>query len=178
VGQLRRIKHQEEMEEGGAVIFDYPVANPREFSVVEFDENNRVISIEEKPAQPKSNYAVPGLYFYSNNVVQIAKEIKPSERGEIEITAVNNAYLKMNKLRVSLMGRGMAWLDTGSPKGMLKAAQFVQTVQDMQGFYISCIEELAWRRGFISTEQLVQLGKELKMTEYGQYLLRLAEVTE
>lgn len=169
---------QEQLVDGGAVIFGYPVANPREFGVVEFDENNRVLSIEEKPAHPKSNYAVPGLYFYDNNVVQIAKSVKPSTRGEIEITAVNNAYLEMKKLKVSLMGRGMAWLDTGSPKGMLKAAQFVQTVQDMQGFYISCIEELAWRREFISTEQLKCLGEELKMTDYGQYLLKLAEGAE
>lgn len=166
---------QAQMADGGAVIFGYPVANPREFGVVEFDSKNRVISIEEKPSHPKSNYAVPGLYFYDNEVVEIAKEVKPSARGEIEITAVNNAYLEQGKLKVSLMGRGMAWLDTGSPKGMLKAAEFVQTVQDMQGFYISCIEEIAWRRGFISTEQLTQLGTELKMTEYGQYLLKLAE---
>ncbi|MEG1952675.1 MAG: glucose-1-phosphate thymidylyltransferase RfbA [Hydrogenoanaerobacterium sp.] len=166
---------QEQMKNGGAVIFGYPVANPREFGVVEFDANNNVISIEEKPAQPKSSYAVPGLYFYDNNVVKIAKEVKPSARGEIEITAVNNAYLEQGNLKVGLMGRGMAWLDTGSPKGMLKAAQFVQTVQDMQGFYISCIEEIAWRKGFITTVQLTKLGDELKMTEYGQYLLRLAE---
>lgn len=169
---------QESLVDGGAVIFGYPVANPREFGVVEFDENNRVLSIEEKPAHPKSNYAVPGLYFYDNNVVKIAKAIKPSARGEIEITAVNNAYLEMKKLKVSLMGRGMAWLDTGSPKGMLKAAQFVQTIQDMQGFYISCIEEIAWRREFISTEQLRCLGEELRMTDYGQYLLRLVEGVE
>jgi glucose-1-phosphate thymidylyltransferase len=166
---------QEQLADGGAIIFGYPVANPREFGVVEFDGNNQVLSIEEKPAHPKSNYAVPGLYFYDNDVVRIAKTVKPSARGEIEITAVNNAYLKMGRLKVALMGRGMAWLDTGSPKGMLKAAEFVQTVQDMQGFYISCVEELAWRRGFISTEQLVRLGTELKMTEYGQYLLKLAE---
>ncbi|MEL7622569.1 MAG: glucose-1-phosphate thymidylyltransferase RfbA [Clostridiales bacterium] len=166
---------QEQMAEGGAVIFGYPVANPREFGVVEFDENNRVLSIEEKPQHPKSSYAVPGLYFYDNEVIRIAKSVKPSARGEIEITAVNNAYLEMDKLKVGLMGRGMAWLDTGSPKGMLKASQFVQTVQDMQGFYISCIEELAWRKGFITTEKLEKLGTELKMTEYGQYLLRLAE---
>ncbi|MBE6904694.1 MAG: glucose-1-phosphate thymidylyltransferase RfbA [Ruminococcaceae bacterium] len=166
---------QKQMAEGGAVIFGYPVANPREFGVVEFDENNQVLSIEEKPAHPKSNYAVPGLYFYDNDVIRVAKTVQPSVRGEIEITAVNNAYLEMEKLKVGLMGRGMAWLDTGSPKGMLKAAEFVQTVQDMQGFYISCIEEIAWRRGFISTEQLRKLGTDLKMTEYGQYLLRLAE---
>ncbi len=166
---------QEQIKNGGALVFGYPVANPREFGVVEFDENNNVLSIEEKPVHPKSNFAVPGLYFYDNDVVSIAKGVKPSERGEIEITAVNNVYLEKNKLKVTLMGRGMAWLDTGSPKGMLKAAEFVQTVQDMQGFYISCIEEIAWRSGFISTEQLYQLGRELKMTEYGQYLLRLVE---
>lgn len=166
---------QSQMTDGGAVVFGYPVANPREFGVVEFDSNNNVISIEEKPVQPKSSYAVPGLYFYDNNVVKIAKDVKPSTRGEIEITAVNNIYLKQGKLKVSLMGRGLAWLDTGSPKGMLKAAEFVQTVQDMQGFYISCIEEIAWREGFITTNQLIHLGDELKMTEYGQYLLRLAE---
>ena len=134
-----------------------------------------VISIEEKPAAPKSNYAVPGLYFYDNNVVEIAKNIKPSSRGEIEITSINNYYLERSKLNVTLMGRGMAWLDTGSPKGMLKASEFVRTVQDMQGFYISCIEEIAWRRGFIDTEQLKKLGKQLKMTDYGKYILSLAE---
>ena len=169
---------QEQIKEGGAVIFGYPVANPREFGVVEFDEHNNVVSIEEKPQKPKSNYAVPGLYFYDNAVVKIAKEVKPSARGEIEITAVNNAYLSAGKLKVGLMGRGMAWLDTGSPRGMLKAAEFVHTVQDMQGFYISCIEELAWRRGFIDSAQLAKLGEELKMTEYGQYLLKLAEETK
>lgn len=162
-------------EKGGATIFGYPVANPREFGVVEFDENMKVISIEEKPQKPKSNYAVPGLYFYDNSVVEIAKNVKPSARGEIEITSVNNAYLEAGKLNVTLMGRGMAWLDTGSPKGMLKASQFVQTVQDMQGFYISCIEELAWRRGFISTDELRALGEELSMTEYGKYIISLTE---
>lgn len=166
---------QAEMKNGGAVIFGYPVANPREFGVVEFDKNNNVLSIEEKPTNPKSNYAVPGLYFYDNNVIRIAKDVKPSARGEIEITAVNNVYLNAGKLKVGLMGRGMAWLDTGSPKGMLKASQFVQTVQDMQGFYISCIEELAWRKGFITTKQLHRLGKELNMTDYGRYILRLTE---
>ncbi|MCI5579371.1 MAG: glucose-1-phosphate thymidylyltransferase RfbA [Oscillospiraceae bacterium] len=164
-----------QIENGGATIFGYPVANPREFGVVEFDANNKVISIEEKPAEPKSNYAVPGLYFYDNDVVNIAKNVKPSARGEIEITSINNHYLENGKLNVTLMGRGMAWLDTGSPKGMLKAAEFVQTVQDMQGFYISCIEEIAWRRGFITTEQLRVLGEKLKMTAYGQYLIKLAE---
>lgn len=162
-------------ESGGAVIFGYPVANPAEFGVVEFDENYKVISIEEKPERPKSNYAVPGLYFYDNNVVETARNVKPSSRGEIEITSVNNAYLERGELNVTLMGRGMAWLDTGSPKGMLKAAQFVQTVQDMQGFYISCIEELAWRRGFITTEQLRALGEELRMSDYGRYIISLSE---
>ncbi len=162
------------IENGGAAIFGYPVANPTEFGVVEFDTDYNVVSIEEKPKKPKSNYAVPGLYFYDNRVVEIAKSIKPSERGEIEITAVNNAYLEKGELKVTLMGRGMAWLDTGSPKGMLKAAQFVRTVQEMQGFYISCIEEIAWRRGYITTEQLLALGNELKMTEYGQYLISIA----
>jgi len=162
-------------EKIGAAIFGYPVKNPREFGVVEFDENNKVISIEEKPAEPKSNYAVPGLYFYNNEVVNIAKNVKPSARGEIEITSINNHYLENGKLDVVLMGRGMAWLDTGSPKGMHKASGFVKTVQEMQGFYISCIEEIAWRRGFITTEQLHALGEELKMTEYGKYLLSLSE---
>lgn len=166
---------QKQLESCGAVIFGYPVANPREFGVVEFDENHDVISIEEKPQKPKSSYAVPGLYFYANDVIQIAKSIEPSPRGELEITAINNEYLRQGRLKVSLMGRGMAWLDTGSPKGMLKAAEFVQTIQDMQGFYVSCIEEIAWRQGFISTEQLEKLGRKLNMTAYGQYLIKLAE---
>lgn len=159
----------------GAVIFGYPVKNPKSFGVVEFDKDKNVISIEEKPEYPKSEYAVPGLYFYDNDVVEIAKNVKPSARGEVEITAVNNAYLKKGKLKVELMQRGMAWLDTGTPAGMLKASEFVQTVQEMQGFYISCLEEIAWRRGFIDTQQLKMLGDELKMTDYGQYLLSLAE---
>lgn len=158
----------------GATIFGYPVKDARAFGVVEFDKNHKVISIEEKPQNPKSNYAVPGLYFYDNRVVEIAKNVKPSARGEIEITAVNNAYLEMGELNVTLLGRGMAWLDTGSPSNMLKAAEFVEAVQDRQGFYVSCIEEIAWRRGFISTEQLTNLGEELKMTDYGQYLLTIA----
>lgn len=157
----------------GATIFGYPVKDATAFGVVEFDKDHRVVSIEEKPAQPKSNYAVPGLYFYDNRVVEIAKKVKPSARGEIEITAVNNAYLEMGELRVELMGRGIAWLDTGTPDGMLKAAQFVEAVQDRQGFYVSCIEEIAWRRGFISSEQLHKIGESLKMTDYGQYLLSL-----
>ena len=159
----------------GATIFGYPVKDPRSFGVVEFDREGNVLSIEEKPEKPKSNYAVPGLYFYDNRVVEIAKQVRPSARGEIEITAVNNAYLALGELRVTLLGRGMAWLDTGTPEGMLKAAEFVEAVQDRQGFYVSCIEEIAWRRGFITKEQLRALGEELKMTDYGQYLISLAE---
>lgn len=166
---------RQQAEEYGAAIFGYPVKNPKEFGVVEFDENNRVISIEEKPQKPKSNYAVPGLYFYNNEVVDIAKSVKPSKRGEIEITSINNSYLEKGKLHVTLMGRGMAWLDTGSPKGMHKASGFVKTIQEMQGFYISCIEEIAWRRGFISTDQLKRIGEELKMTDYGKYIISLTE---
>ena len=157
----------------GATIFGYPVKDARSFGVVEFDKNHKVISIEEKPEKPKSNYAVPGLYFYDNRVVEIAKNVKPSARGEIEITAVNNAYLEMGELSVTLLGRGMAWLDTGTPEGMLQAAQFVATVQNRQGFYISCIEEIAWRKGWISDAELEKLGTELRMTDYGQYLLSL-----
>ena len=158
----------------GATIFGYPVKDPTAFGVVEFDADHKVVSIEEKPKQHKSNYAVPGLYFYDNRVVDIAKNVKPSARGEIEITAINHAYLEAGELRVELMGRGIAWLDTGTPDGMLKAAQFVEAVQGTQGFYVSCIEEIAWRRGFITTEQLREIGKSLKMTDYGQYLLSLA----
>ena len=164
---------REQAETTGAAVFGYPVKDPREYGVVEFDENNRVISIEEKPEHPKSIFAVPGLYFYDNSVVKIAKEVKPSVRGEIEITSVNNVYLEQGKLQVTLMGRGMAWLDTGSPDGMHKAGDFVKTVQETQGFYISCIEEIAWRRGLITLEQLHALGEKMKMTDYGKYILSL-----
>jgi len=172
---MTRTLKQAQNELNGATIFGYPVKDARAFGVVEFDENRNVVSIEEKPEHPKSNYAVPGLYFYDNRVVEIAKNVKPSHRGEIEITSVNNAYLEMGQLKVQLLGRGMAWLDTGTPMGMLKASEFVEAVQSRQGFYVSCIEEIAWRRGFITTEQLHKLGKELSMTEYGQYILSLSE---
>lgn len=172
---MTKMLHQAMENKVGATIFGYPVRDPKSFGVVEFDKDRKVISIEEKPENPKSNYAVPGLYFYDNSVVEIAKNVKPSARGEIEITAVNNAYLEKGALRVTLLGRGMAWLDTGTPQGMLKAAEFVEVVQDRQGFYVSCIEEIAWRRGFITTQQLRALGEELKMTEYGQYLLTIAK---
>ena len=159
----------------GATVFGYPVKNPSAFGVVEFDAQHNVVSIEEKPTLPKSNYAVPGLYFYDNNVVQIAKTVKPSARGELEITAVNNEYLRRGLLRVTVMPRGIAWLDTGTPMGMLRASEFVQVIQERQGFYISCIEEIAWRRRFISLEQLHQLGQDLASTDYGQYLLSIKE---
>ncbi len=172
---LTRVLNKAKERKDGATIFGYPVKDARAFGVVEFDENHKVISIEEKPQTPKSNYAVPGLYFYDNKVVEIAKNVKPSARGEIEITSINNEYLRAGALHVELLGRGMAWLDTGTPMGMHKASGFVQTTQEMQGFYVSCIEEIAWRRGFISTEQLRTLGERLKQTEYGEYLLALAK---
>lgn len=165
----------ERAEKYGAAIFGFPVKDPTAFGVVEFDETGKVLSIEEKPENPKSNYAVPGLYFYNNEVVKIAQNVKPSARGEIEITSINNHYLENGQLHVSLMGRGISWLDTGTPAGMHKAGDFVRTVQEMQGFYISCIEEIAWRRGFITKDKLRTLGEELKMTDYGQYIISLTE---
>jgi len=170
---LTRVLNRAKDLEKGAIIFGYPVKDARFFGVVEFNQNNKVVSIEEKPQTPKSSYAVPGLYFYDNQVVEIARNVKPSARGEIEITAVNNAYLEKNQLSVILLGRGMAWLDTGTPEGMLKAAEYVEAVQSRQGFYISCLEEIAWRRGFIDKEQLREIGESLKMTDYGQYILSL-----
>ena len=172
---LTRVLHRVTERKQGATIFGYPVKDARSFGVVEFDKDHKVLSIEEKPQNPKSNYAVPGLYFYDNRVVEIAKSVKPSKRGEIEITSVNNTYLEMGELNVELLGRGMAWLDTGTPEGMYKASGFVQTIQEMQGFYVSCIEEIAWRRGFITTEQLQKVGESLKQTDYGQYLISLAQ---
>lgn len=161
--------------EDGTVIFGYPVNNPSSFGVVEFDAQGRVLSLEEKPDKPKSNYAVPGLYFYDNQVVEIAKHIAPSQRGELEITAVNNEYLIRGQLQVKLFPRGMAWLDTGTYDGLLEAARFVSIIQKRQGLYISCIEEIAYRRGYIGRVELLRLAEPLRKTEYGQYLLRIAE---
>ena len=171
---LTEILRKAVAELDGATVFGYPVKNPKNFGICVFDHEGNVTAIEEKPAVPKSNYAVPGLYFYDNNVVKIAKGIKPSERGELEITTVNNEYIKRNKLRVQLLGRGMAWFDTGSPAALQSAGTFVEMIQSRQGNYISCIEEIAWRRGFITGEQLKKLGDELKNGEYGQYILNLA----
>lgn len=160
--------------ENGATVFGYPVQNPSEFGIVEFDSKGKVLSIEEKPQQPKSNYAVPGLYFYDSDVVEIAKQVEPSARGEKEITAVNNEYLHRGILRVELFGRGMAWLDTGTHDGLLEAADFVSIIQRRQGLYISCIEEIAYRKGYITREHLIELAKPMLKTEYGRYLMRTA----
>ncbi len=162
-------------ENGGAVIFGYNVPNPTEFGVVEFDENMNVISLEEKPAEPKTDYAVPGLYFYDNQVVTIARNIQPSERGELEITAVNNEYLRRKQLRVELLGRGTAWLDTGTHENLLESARFVEIIQKRQGLYVSCIEEIAYRKGYIDREQLLKLAEPLLKTDYGQYLVKTAK---
>ncbi|AGK95893.1 glucose-1-phosphate thymidylyltransferase RfbA [Clostridium pasteurianum] len=175
-GFTERLKRAAEREE--ATIFGYHVSNPKAFGVVEFDENNNVVSIEEKPEKPKSNYAVPGLYFYGNDVVEIAKNVKPSARGEIEITAVNNEYLNRGKLKVELFGRGMAWLDTGTHRGLLDASNFVEAIQTRQGLYVACIEEIAYRNGFIHKEQVKELAEPLMKTEYGQYLMNLMDEDE
>lgn len=159
----------------GATIFGCLVKNPKDFGVIEIDEHNNIKSIEEKPSNPKSNLAVPGLYFYDNSVIEIAKNVKPSSRGEIEITSINNEYLKRGELNFISFGRGVAWFDTGTPENMLKAAEFVETIQARQGYYISCIEEIAWRKGLINDKKLKELGENLKMTEYGQYLISLLE---
>ena len=171
-GFSERLKNAVERDE--ATIFGYHVSDPQAFGVVEFDKDFNVLSIEEKPKVPKSNYAVPGLYFYDNDVVEIAKNVKPSERGELEITSVNNEYLRRGKLKVELFGRGMAWLDTGTHKGLLEASNFVEAVQTRQGLYIACLEEIAYRKGYINKEQLLELAKPLMKTEYGQYLVRIA----
>ncbi len=161
--------------EDGAVIFGYYVKDPREYGVVQFDEDGKALSIEEKPEKPKSNYAVPGLYFYDNDVVEIAKNVKPSARGEIEITSINKEYLNRGKLKVETLGRGFAWLDTGTHDSLLDAADYVAAVQKRQGLYVSCIEEIAYKRGFIDRDQLVALAQPLLKTNYGKYLMDVAE---
>ena len=164
------------VESDKATIFGYHVSNPTDFGVVEFDENYNVISIEEKPENPKSKYAVPGLYFYDNDVVEIAKNVKPSARGELEITSINNEYLRRGKLKVQLLGRGMAWLDTGTHKGLLDASNFVEVVQTRQELYVACIEEIAYRKSYITKDQLLELSKPLIKTDYGKYLVKVANV--
>ncbi len=160
--------------QSGAVIFGYPVTDPERYGVVEFAKDGTVLSIEEKPENPKSNFAVPGLYFYDNKVVEIAKNIKPSERGELEITTVNETYLKQGNLKVELFGRGMAWLDTGTHDSLIEASNFVETIQKRQGLYVCCVEEIAYSRNFIDKEQLLKLAEPLKKTAYGQYLIQRA----
>ena len=172
--KVLKVAAQRTESEPGATIFGYYVRDPREYGVVEIDENGVAISIEEKPQNPKSNYAVPGLYFYDNTVVDIAKNIKPSKRGELEITAVNNEYLSRGNLHVETLGRGFAWLDTGNHDMLLAAADFVATFQKRQGMYVSCIEEIAYKRGFIDREQLLKLAEPLLKTEYGKYLVDVA----
>ena len=172
-GFTERLQKAVEREE--STIFGYHVSDPTAFGVVEFDQDFNVLSIEEKPAEPKSNYAVPGLYFYDNDVVEIAKNIQPSPRGELEITDINNEYLRRGKLKVELFGRGMAWLDTGTHRGLLEASNYVEAVQTRQGLFVSCLEEIAYRQGYISKEQLLELAKPLLKTEYGQYLVKIAD---
>ena len=170
----RVLKAASNLKEGG-IIFGYQVADPTSYGVVEIDSKGKALSIEEKPKVPKSNLAVPGIYFYDNDVVKIAKEIKPSERGELEITSINNEYLKRGKLKVELFGRGMAWLDTGTHKGLLDASNFVEAVQTRQGLYIACLEEIAYRNEWITKDQLLSEAKKYSKTEYGKYLKKIAE---
>lgn len=172
IDALKRAKNRKE----GATIFGYYVSNPTEFGVVEFGENNNVLSLEEKPEKPKSNYAIPGLYFYDNSVIKIAKNVLPSNRGELEITSVNNEYLDQGKLNVEIFGRGTAWLDTGTHKGLLDASNFVEAIQSRQGLYVACIEEIAFRMGFIDKNKLIHAAEPLLKTEYGKYLVRIAEM--
>lgn len=173
-GFSARLKAAKEREKG-ATIFGYHVSNPSDFGVVDFESNGTVLSIEEKPENPKSNYAVPGLYFYDNDVVEIAKQVKPSARGELEITSVNNAYLERGDLKVELFGRGMAWLDTGTHRAMLDAANFIEAIQTRQGLYVACLEEIAYRNKWINKEQLLVEAQKLETTEYGQYLHQIAD---
>lgn len=161
--------------ESGAIVFGYYTKNPESFGVVEFDDNGKVISVEEKPKKPKSNYIIPGLYFYDNNVIQIAKNVKPSKRGEIEITSVNEEYLKRGELNVELLGRGMAWLDTGTHDGLLEASNFIETIQKRQSLYVACLEEISYNLGYITKEKLLELSEPLKKTDYGKYLIKLAK---
>ncbi len=168
------LERASELEEG-AIVFGYYTNNPEAFGVVEFDDNGKVLSIEEKPKNPKSNYIVPGLYFYDNSVIEIAKSVKPSDRGELEITSINEKYLKENNLKVELLGRGMAWLDTGTHIGLLEAANFIETVQKRQGLYIACLEEIAYYKGYIDKNKLIQIAKSLEKTDYGDYLLKLVD---
>lgn len=168
------LEHASKLDEG-AIIFGYYTNNPEDFGVVEFDDEGNVLSIEEKPKNPKSNYIVPGLYFYDNNVIEIAKNVKPSNRGELEITSINEEYLKQNKLKVELLGRGMAWMDTGTHIGLLEAANFIETVQKRQGLYIACLEEIAYYKEYIDKEKLFEISYNLKKTDYGEYLLKLAK---
>ena len=172
-GFSERLKNAVERDE--ATIFGYHVVDAKAFGVVEFDKDFNVISIEEKPQNPKSKYAVPGLYFYDNDVIEIAKNVKPSDRGELEITSINNEYLRRGKLKVELLGRGMAWLDTGTHRGLLDASNYVEAVQTRQGLYIACLEEIAYRKGYITKDQLLELAKPLIKTEYGQYIIKVSE---
>ncbi|MCL6524332.1 MAG: glucose-1-phosphate thymidylyltransferase RfbA [Thermoflavifilum sp.] len=163
------------LDPDGGIVYAYHVSDPQRYGVVEFDRQHRVISIEEKPQQPKSNYAVPGLYFYDNDVIEIAKQLKPSARGEYEITDVNKEYLRRGKLHVSILGRGTAWLDTGTFDSLMQASQFVQVIEQRQGIKIACIEEIAYRKGYITREQLIEIARPLLKSGYGQYLMRIIE---